>query len=66
MHASHRAKSRKDMITRTIALDRDMHRQLAIAGLDHRVTVNELLRRIVRQWLQQKHQKPPRRSKPKG
>jgi hypothetical protein len=47
----HRAKSRKGMITRTIALDPAMRRQLAIAGLDAGVTVNELLRQIIREWL---------------
>jgi len=46
-----RAKTRKGMIIRTVALERDLHRQLTVAGLDRHITVNELLRRILRDWL---------------
>jgi len=51
MMPKRRAKSRKGMILRSIALDPAMRKQLTLAGLDTGLTVNELLRRIIREWL---------------
>ena len=56
-----RAKSRKGMVLRSIALDPDMRKQLTLAGLDTGLTVNELLRRIIREWLIRHHASKKRR-----
>jgi len=55
--SSRRAKTRAGMIVRTIALEPELHRRLSIASLDRRITVNELLRRILRDWLAQERRK---------
>ncbi len=46
-----RAKSREGMIVMTVAFPPEMHRQLAIAALDDKASINELVREAVRQYL---------------
>jgi predicted transcriptional regulator len=46
-----RAQNRKGMVVTTVALDQELHRRLAIAALDERAAITELVREAIRQWL---------------
>jgi hypothetical protein len=46
-----RARTRDGMVTTTIALDESLHRELLIAAVEHRMAMTELVRRVLREWL---------------
>ncbi len=39
------------MVITTIALEPALHRELAIAALDHQMAITELVRHALREWL---------------
>lgn len=49
-----RAESREDMIVTTVALPRDLHRQLVIAALDDGAASAEVIRQAVREYLERR------------
>ena len=46
-----RAESREEMVVTTVALDRELHRRLAIAAVEDNAALTELVRQAVREWL---------------
>lgn len=44
-----------------VALDKDLHRRLAIAGLDTNTAMAELIREAVKEWLKRYQKKTPRK-----
>ena len=62
--AKKRAQTRKGMVVMTVALEQNVHRRLAIAGLDENATMAELIRQAVREWLDRRHGRRRRRAKP--
>lgn len=46
-----RAESRDGMIMLSIGLPKDLHRELAIAGLDDNASMNALVREAIQDWL---------------
>jgi len=58
-----RAESRKGMIITTVALDEQVHRQLAIAAIEENAAITELVRQAVFDWLSRREQKRKRRVK---
>ena len=61
-----RAESRKGMVTLNVALEKDMHRELAIAGLDENASMNELIRDAVKEWLGRREKERARVKPRKG
>ncbi|HVA81663.1 MAG TPA: ribbon-helix-helix protein, CopG family [Candidatus Binataceae bacterium] len=53
--AKRRAASREGMIVLTVALPRDLHRELAIAALDDNTSANEIMRAAIREFLDQRN-----------
>ena len=43
------------MVVLSVALEKGLHRRLAIAALDENASMNELIRLAVRKWLKQHH-----------
>ncbi len=54
-----RAESRKEMVITTVALDRKLHRRLAIAAIEENAAITEVVRQALGEWLD-------RRDKQKG
>ena len=48
-----RAESRDDMVITTIALDRELHKRLAIAAVEENAAITEIVRQAVSNWLNQ-------------
>lgn len=46
-----RADSREGMVVTTVALDRELHRRLAIAAVEDNAAITELIRQAIREWL---------------
>jgi len=46
-----RAESREGMVVTTVALDRELHRRLAIAAVEDNTAMTELIRQAIREWL---------------
>jgi predicted transcriptional regulator len=46
-----RAESRKGMVVTTVALDPELHHRLAIAAVEERAAITELVRQAVAEWL---------------
>ena len=46
-----RAESRKGMIVTTMALTETLHRRLAIAAVEERAAITEIVRQAVKEWL---------------
>jgi len=42
------------MVVTTVALDRDLHQRLALAGIHTNTAINELIRQAIRQWLRRR------------
>ncbi len=57
-----RAQSRDDMVVTTIALEAEVHQRLAMAGVEERAAITELVRQAVREWLGRRD----RKKKPRG
>ncbi|HVA76591.1 MAG TPA: ribbon-helix-helix protein, CopG family [Candidatus Binataceae bacterium] len=51
------------MIVLTVAMPPDMHRELSIAALDERASINELIRDAIRHYLDRRNAKTTRRPK---
>lgn len=56
-----RAESREGMVTLTVALPPDLHRELAIRALDDRCSMNEIIRDALRERLRRKVRPQKRR-----
>ncbi len=56
-----RAESREGMVVTTVALDRELHRRLAIAAVEDNAAMTELIRQAIREWLDRRER--PRRAK---
>lgn len=54
-----RAESREGMRVTTVALPADQHRKLALAALEERTVMTELVRQAVTEWLE-RHEKAAR------
>ena len=61
MKKRQRAESREGMVVTTVALDEGMHRELAIAAVEERAAITELVRQAVREWLANRGAKRKRR-----
>ena len=59
-----RAKTRQGMVVTTVALEPDLHRRLALAGLDENATMAELIRQAIREWLDRRDRKRRGRARP--
>jgi len=46
-----RADSREGMVVTTVALERELHRRLAIAAVEDNAAMTELIRQAIREWL---------------
>lgn len=46
-----RAASREGMVVTNVALEKKLHRRLAIAALDEEAAITHLVREAVREWL---------------
>ena len=46
-----RATSREGMVVTSVALDQQLHRRLAIAGVEDNTAITEILRQAAREWL---------------
>jgi predicted transcriptional regulator len=57
--AKQRAESREGMIVTTIALDRELHRRIAIAALDSNKAAAELMRVAIEEYLDRHERKAP-------
>jgi hypothetical protein len=55
-----RAASRAGMRTLSVALPVDLHRELALAALDTRIAMNEIIRDAIKLWLDQRKGKKER------
>lgn len=49
--AKRRAEKREGMVVTTIALPQDLHKRLAIASIEEGAAMTELLRDVVREYL---------------
>lgn len=54
MALKRRAASREGMVIMSVALPRDLHRELAIAALDEHAASNELIRLAIREFLKRR------------
>jgi hypothetical protein len=52
-----RAESRADMIATSVALDRELHRRLAIAAIEERTVMTEMMRQAIREWLDRREKR---------
>ena len=52
-----RADSRVDMVVTTVALDRELHRRLAIAAVEDNAAMTELIRQAIREWLDRRERR---------
>jgi nitrate/nitrite-specific signal transduction histidine kinase len=59
-----RAESREGMVITTVALPRDLHRRLAIAALEERAAIAELIRDSVTQYLAERDRKGRKGKRP--
>lgn len=55
-----RAESREGMVITTVALEKDLHRRLAIAAIDESAAITEIVRQAVSEWLDRRK---PRRNR---
>lgn len=58
-----RAETRDGMVVTTVALSEEVHRQLAIAALEGRTVMTELVRQAVAEWLERRERKAGGRPK---
>jgi predicted transcriptional regulator len=56
-----RAESREGMVVTTIALDPGLHHRLAIAAVEERSAMTELVRQAVAEWLTRRDVKTKRK-----
>ena len=52
-----RAESREGMVVTTVAFDEALHQRLAIAAVEERAALTELVREAVREWLERRERK---------
>jgi len=55
-----RAESREKMVVTTVALDRALHRRLALVAVEDNAAATELVREAVREWLDRRDQRKRR------
>ncbi len=46
-----RASSREGMVVTSVALEKDLHRRLAIAAIEESAAITEIVRQAVSEWL---------------
>jgi len=61
-----RAESREGMVVLSIGLPKDLHRKLAIAGLDENASMNELIRDAIQEWLKRREKERAKAKLRKG
>lgn len=61
MNKRQRAESREGMVVTTIALHEDVHRALAIAAIEERTVMTELVRQAVQEWLKRREGRKARK-----
>lgn len=61
MSKRQRAASREGMVVTTIALPDDVHRALAIAAIEERTVMTELVRQAVQEWLKRREGRKARK-----
>ena len=54
------------MVVLSIGLPKDLHRELAIAGLDENASMNELVRDAIQEWLARRENKREKATTRKG
>lgn len=59
--AKRRAETRADMVITTVALDRELHRQLAIAAVEENAATTEIMREALRAWLRDRAKRTKRK-----
>lgn len=52
-----RADSRQDMVVTSVALDKELHKRLAIAAVEDGAAMTELVREAVTDWLNRRERK---------
>lgn len=52
-----RADSRENMVVTSVALDRELHKRLAIAAVEDGAAMTELVREAVTDWLNRRERK---------
>ncbi len=52
-----RAESREGMVVTTVALEEELHRRLAIAAVEEKTVMTEVVRQAVREWLDRRGRK---------
>ncbi len=52
-----RAESREGMVVTTVALEEKLHRRLAIAAVEEKTVMTEVVRQAVREWLDRRGRK---------
>lgn len=52
-----RAETREGMVVTTVALEDELHRRLAIAAVEDRAAITEIVRQAVREWLSRRDRK---------
>ena len=57
VHMKRRADTRQGMIVTTIALAPELHRRLAIAAVEDRAAITELVRAALAEWLDRRERK---------
>jgi len=52
-----RAESREGMIVTSVAFEEELHQRLAIAAVEDRAAITELVRQSVREWLDRREKR---------
>ncbi len=52
-----RAESREGHITTTVSFPEELHRRLAIAALEDRIAIVEIIRQAVSEWLDERSER---------
>ena len=60
--AKKRAPTREGMVVTTVALDEELHKQLAIAAIEDGAALTELVRLAVREYLEARQKRRRRRT----
>ena len=56
-----RAESREGMVITTVAMEKDLHRRLAIAAIEESAAITEIVRQAVSEWLKRREHRRSRK-----
>ncbi len=56
-----RAESREGMVITTVALEKNLHRRLAIAAVEESAAITEIVRQAVSEWLKRREHRRSRK-----